>query len=143
MTKHGLVELRPAIAGLLELLDARTFEVALFGRVSSGKSSLINAAVLGAQVLPVGATPITAVPTRVRAGRDIARAVIQFADGSRKTGTLALLEDFVTEASNPGNRYGVVRATAWLPFAVGRWSLAIRRSVSDTGRSSAPWFSSM
>ena len=117
VTKHGLVELRPAIAGLLELLEVRTFEVALFGRVSSGKSSLINAAVLGAQVLPVGATPITAVPTRVRAGLDIARAVIQFADGSSKTGTLSLLEEFVTEAGNPGNRRGVVRATAWLPLA--------------------------
>jgi GTP-binding protein EngB required for normal cell division len=117
VTRHGLVELRPAIAGLLELFEARTFEVALFGRVSSGKSSLINAAVLGAQVLPVGATPITAVPTRVRAALDITRAVVQFADGSSKTGGLSLLEEFVTEAGNPGNRRGVVRATAWLPFA--------------------------
>jgi hypothetical protein len=44
--------------------QAKSFEIALFGRVSSGKSSLLNA-VLETNLLPIGVTPVTAVPTRI------------------------------------------------------------------------------
>ena len=44
------------------------FEVAVFGRVSSGKSSLLNH-IAGLDVLPVGVTPVTAVPTRLEGGK--------------------------------------------------------------------------
>src|SRR5581483_8103131 len=64
---YGFVEFRPALQSLVSRLEERTFNIALFGRVSSGKSSLLNA-LLGAPLLPVGVTPITAVPTRVRSG---------------------------------------------------------------------------
>jgi hypothetical protein len=62
--RRGLVEFRPAIASILERMESRTFEIAVFGRVSSGKSSLLNQ-VLGTNVLPVGVTPVTAVPTPI------------------------------------------------------------------------------
>jgi predicted GTPase len=52
-------------------LEDNNLEVALFGRVSSGKSSLLNA-LLSTDVLPVGINPITAVPTRLRYGRHCA-----------------------------------------------------------------------
>src|ERR1700678_285548 len=64
VTRNGLVEFRLRIETLTSHLEVDTFEVALFGRVSSGKSSLLNA-LLGTEILPVGVNPITAVPTRL------------------------------------------------------------------------------
>ncbi|MGH2506615.1 MAG: dynamin family protein [Ktedonobacteraceae bacterium] len=58
--ERGLVEFRSAIAAILDRIEDKSFEIAIFGRVSSGKSSLLNG-ILGADVLPVGVTPITAV----------------------------------------------------------------------------------
>jgi hypothetical protein len=62
--RRGMVEFRPVIGAIVERLETRCFEIAVFGRVSSGKSSLLNH-ILGTQVLPVGVTPVTAVPTMV------------------------------------------------------------------------------
>jgi hypothetical protein len=55
-TRHGLTEVRPLIAAAAERATATTLDIGVFGRVSAGKSSLINALV-GQAVLPVGATP--------------------------------------------------------------------------------------
>ena len=57
--RHGLVEFRPALATILDRLENRSFEVAIFGRVSSGKSSLLNH-IVERDLLPVGVNPITA-----------------------------------------------------------------------------------
>ncbi len=73
-TRNGLVEFRLRIDALASRLEDDTFEVAFFGRVSSGKSSLLNA-LLGTDVLPVGVNPITAVPTKLRYGKSLKAAV--------------------------------------------------------------------
>ena len=65
VTERGLVEFRSTIASITDRLEDQSLEIAVFGRVSSGKSSLLNA-ILGEEILPVGVTPITAVPTRLR-----------------------------------------------------------------------------
>ena len=69
ITKYGLVEFRSALATILDTLERRGLELAVFGRVSTGKSSLLNR-LLERDVLPVGVTPITAVPTRIAFGRE-------------------------------------------------------------------------
>lgn len=74
VTRNGLVEFRPRIDALASRLEDDSFELALFGRVSSGKSSLLNA-LLGTDVLPVGINPITAVPTKLRYGPTLKAAV--------------------------------------------------------------------
>ncbi len=79
ITRHGLIEFRPRIASLASRLEDNNLEVALFGRVSSGKSSLLNA-LLETDVLPVGVNPITAVPTRLRYG-SVLRAEVTYATG--------------------------------------------------------------
>ena len=56
------------------------FYVACIGQFKRGKSTLINA-LIGDPVLPVGFTPVTAVPTVIRFG-DRRRARIQAGDGS-------------------------------------------------------------
>ena len=64
ITAHGLVELRPSLDTVIERLESNRFEVAVFGRVSSGKSSLLDY-ILRTDALPVGVTPVTAIPARV------------------------------------------------------------------------------
>ncbi len=67
VSRRGLVELRPLLAAAVDRALTATFDVGVFGRVSTGKSSLLGA-LLGVDVLPVGATPVTAVPLLVSRG---------------------------------------------------------------------------
>jgi GTP-binding protein EngB required for normal cell division len=103
-TDHGLAEVRPLIAAAAERAAAMTFDVGIFGRVSAGKSSLINA-LIGAAVLPVGATPVTAVPIRIASGD--ARATVTLLDGKAVTIDMAEIPAYATEAQNPQNTKGV------------------------------------
>jgi len=112
-TRHGLVEFRPRMAALASRLEDDSLEVALFGRVSSGKSSLLNA-LLDADVLPVGVNPITAVPTKLRYG-PAPRAAVSFGDGRNEVIGIDQLASLVTEQGNPGNRRNVVGALVEVP----------------------------
>jgi GTP-binding protein EngB required for normal cell division len=111
--RHGLVEFRPPLATIIERLETHSFEIAVFGRVSSGKSSLLNH-IVGREVLPVGVNPITAVPTRLAYGLET-RATAWFADHKPEQFTLARLAEFVTEEQNPGNVRHVTRIVVELP----------------------------
>lgn len=113
VTRNGLVEFRLRIDSLIARLEEDTFEVALFGRVSSGKSSLLNA-LLGTDVLPIGVNPITAVPTKLRYGKTI-RAAVSYGDGRNAQVSLGELARLVTEQGNPGNLQNIVRALVEVP----------------------------
>jgi GTP-binding protein EngB required for normal cell division len=113
VTRHGLVEFRQRIASLAARLEDDNLEVALFGRVSSGKSSLLNA-LLGMAILPVGVNPITAVPTKLRYG-PAPRAAVSYGDGRSETVTVDDLARLVTEQGNPGNLRNVVHALVEVP----------------------------
>lgn len=113
ITEHGLVELRGSLALLLDRLENGALEIGLFGRVSSGKSSLLNH-LLGAVVLPVGVTPVTAIPTRVRFGQP-PRAHVEFADAPPLEIELARLAEFSSEPLNPGNTKHVARIVVEVP----------------------------
>ena len=113
VAERGLVEFRGTIASILDRAEDRSFEIAVFGRVSSGKSSLLNA-VLETDVLPVGVTPVTAVPTRITHGKEPSLTV-SFADAPVKVFEIARLGEFATEQQNPGNTKHVARITVTLP----------------------------
>ena len=113
VTRNGLVEFRPRIDTLAARLEDGGFELALFGRVSSGKSSLLNA-LLGTNVLPVGINPITAVPTKLRYGSEL-KAAVAFGDGRSEAVSVEELSRLVTEQGNPGNLKNVVRALVEVP----------------------------
>lgn len=99
--------------GLVRRLDEGSFHLAVLGQFKRGKSTLLNA-LLGEAVLPSSVVPLTAIPTRIRAGP--ARQVrIAFSDG-RADGVPAVpdaaalavvLARYVTEEVNPANRLGV------------------------------------
>jgi hypothetical protein len=101
IAEHGLIDLRPALAVLVERALEDTFDVAVIGRVSAGKSSLLNA-LLGAPILPTGVLPVTSFPTRLRRGPD-ARLEIAYADGRTEAAPIERVGEFVAEARNPGN----------------------------------------
>jgi len=113
ITRHGLVEFRLRISSLAHRLEDNNLEVALFGRVSCGKSSLLNA-LLGTNVLPVGVNPITAVPTKLRYGSAL-RAEVTFATGHGEEVPLDEFAQLISEQGNPGNMRSVVRAMAEVP----------------------------
>lgn len=137
VTEHGLVEFRGALQALIEQLESGTYEIAVFGRVSCGKSSLLNSA-LGAPLLPVGVTPVTALATRIvwgaTPGARIARA-----DGREESIDIERLGDFVTESANPDNAKGVSRVTVTVPSERLRAGMALvdTPGVSSLARSGA------
>jgi GTP-binding protein EngB required for normal cell division len=112
---RGLVEFRATIESILDRAEGKTFEIAIFGRVSSGKSSLLNA-ILETDVLPVGVTPITAVPTRIEHGEKCSMRV-SFAGAPTKTMEVTRLAEFATEQQNPENAKRVTRITVVVPAA--------------------------
>jgi len=115
ITRRGMVEFRPQLETLVRRLESPQFEVAVFGRVSSGKSSLLNHLV-GAEVLPVGVTPVTAVPARLVCG-DRPAALISFAEIEAQTVPVQELREYASEEGNPGNHKHVTNILVQLPSA--------------------------
>ncbi len=115
VTRQGLVEYRSAIANILDRAEDKSFEIAVFGRVSSGKSSLLNA-IVGTDVLPVGVTPVTAVPTHVTHGAQ-PNMRVWFAERSPQSMNPGRLSEFAAEQQNPGNAKHVTRIVVELPAA--------------------------
>jgi GTP-binding protein EngB required for normal cell division len=111
--RHGLTEFRPTIAMLLDRAEDTALEIAVFGRVSTGKSSLLNH-VIGADLLPVGVTPITAVPTRISYGHKPLVRVWQEGLGVSEH-SIDELPAFVDERLNPENRKRVGRILVLYP----------------------------
>jgi len=111
--QHGLVEFRPALGAIIDRLETRTFEIAVFGRVSCGKSSLLNH-IVGQDLLPVGVNPVTAVPTRLAYGPE-PRATAWFAGRKPEQFGIERLAEFVTEQLNPANARHVTRIVVELP----------------------------
>jgi GTP-binding protein EngB required for normal cell division len=113
VTAHGLVEFRPSLALLVARLEKNWWTVAFVGRVSCGKSSLLNF-LLATDVLPTGVTPVTAVPIRIVHGADPQAAVV-FASGTPEHIPAGRLGDFASEEKNPGNTRHVTDIVLALP----------------------------
>jgi GTP-binding protein EngB required for normal cell division len=113
ITAHGLIEFRSTLSMLLDRMEGAAFEVGIFGRVSSGKSSLLNY-ILQTDVLPIGVTPVTAIPTRISHG-PVAEGGIEFAEAQPQIIPLSELPEFATEQKNPGNKKHVTRIFVKLP----------------------------
>jgi hypothetical protein len=113
-TEHGLAALRPLIAAAAGRAQATTLDIAVFGRVGAGKSSLINALV-GLPALPVGATPVTAVPVLLGCGPT--GATVSLYEGGTRSISIEDLATYVTEQHNPQNRRGVRSVEISVPSA--------------------------
>ena len=89
------------------------FYVACLGQFKRGKSTLINA-LLADPVLPVGFTPVTAVPTVIRYG-ETRRARIQSREGSWQEVNASDLKQYVSEEYNPENTKAVRCVEVFVP----------------------------
>jgi small GTP-binding protein len=103
--------------------DARVCTVAVVGEFKRGKSTLINA-LIGADLLPVAALPLTAVGTRVRFG-PVIEASVEFLDGRRLVIAPPAIADYATERGNPGNWRGVAGIDLTAPAPVLRAPLEL------------------
>ena len=92
------------------------FYVACIGQFKRGKSTLINA-LIGDSVLPVGFTPVTAVPTVIRFG-ERRRARVQVRDGSWQEVSVSDLNQYVSEEYNPENTRGVRGVEVFVPSSL-------------------------
>lgn len=113
IARNGLVELRPALEKLVARIESPDLEVAFFGRVNSGKSSLLNY-LLGAEILPVGVLPVTAVLTRLRRAEN-AELLVRFEGSEPRRVPVDGISDYVTEEGNPGNERRVRDVEVRLP----------------------------
>ena len=90
------------------------FNLAVVGRFSRGKSTLMNA-MLGLDRLPTGVEPLTSVITSVTYGSH-ERVVLHFEHTSLfQDIRIDELDDYITERGNPGNRRRVLEAEIQLP----------------------------
>ena len=88
---------------LLTKLAEDRFLLAVVGQFNRGKSSLLNA-LIGRKILPTGVLPVTSVLTSVTYGVS-ERAIVKRKDSTLSSVVpLEAIGEFVTEASNPGNR---------------------------------------
>jgi GTP-binding protein EngB required for normal cell division len=104
-------EILERLSRLQARLDEGLLRVAVLGQFKRGKSTLLNA-LLGAPLLPTGVTPVTAIPTFIRAGAET-NARITFKDGKEPLLISAvadipdILQHYIAETENPRNRLNV------------------------------------
>ncbi len=101
ISAYGLTELRAPLETLIDRASFPRFEIAVFGRVSAGKSSLLNWW-LEQTLLPTGVTPVTSVPVRIVHG-ERTRVRIRSASSAPAEVPLEELDAYATEHGNPGN----------------------------------------
>jgi GTP-binding protein EngB required for normal cell division len=98
----GMDSLRPQLDALAMAAAADgTVDVVVVGRFKAGKGSFLNH-VIGLDLLPVAALPVTAVVTRLRGGPGN-RAVVRRQNGDEQEIPLGTLARYVTEQQNPRN----------------------------------------
>lgn len=113
INRWQLVEFQPTLDTIVQRLESPQYEIAVFGRVNSGKSSLLNH-IAGSSVLPVGVTPVTAVPTRLVRGAP-PQALVRFAEMETRGVGLSDLPLYASEQGNPGNQRHVTSIEVRLP----------------------------
>lgn len=110
---------RPDLAARLGHTRARledpNVRVLIVGEFKQGKSQLVNA-LINAPVCPVDDDLATAVPTAVKHAETPAVTLVWDGETGRRTEVpIEKLAQYVSEAGNPGNRQGLVRAEVGLP----------------------------
>lgn len=113
-SRPGTKCLRDKLHLLNSKLASGQLHLAVLGQMKRGKSSFINA-LLGAEVLPTGVLPVTAIITEIRFG-SIPEATIVYSTGDlRSRVELSTLADYITEEGNPGNKKQVASVEVAYP----------------------------
>ncbi len=94
-------------------LASNQLHLAVLGQMKRGKSSFINA-LMGAEILPTGVLPVTAVITKIKYGV-VPEGVVLYSTGARERVDLGTLADYITESGNPGNKRQVTSVEVAYP----------------------------
>jgi ribosome biogenesis GTPase A len=94
--------LHEKLRSLEHKLASNQLHLAVLGQMKRGKSSFINA-LLGAEILPTGVLPVTAIITEIRYG-PVPDAAIIYSTELRETVAISGLAAYITESGNPGNK---------------------------------------
>jgi ribosome biogenesis GTPase A len=94
-------------------LASNQLHLAVLGQMKRGKSSFINA-LMGAEILPTGVLPVTAVITEIKYGV-VPEAVVLYSTGAREQVDPGTLADYITESGNPGNKRQVASVEVGYP----------------------------
>ena len=89
------------LQALRERAASNHFNLVVVGEFKRGKSSILNA-LIGADILPVGVVPLTAIATVLQYGQQ-AQLKVAFNDGTEQVHPLDELWDYATEKGNPEN----------------------------------------
>ncbi|MGH8284004.1 MAG: dynamin family protein [Gammaproteobacteria bacterium] len=111
--RYKLTEYRPRLNDLIAGREAGDIELAVLGRVSSGKSSLINT-LIGQSLLPVGSVPVTSVITRLRYGPSLSVETLNL-DGKLVTRHSDELVVLISESGNQDNRLRLAEVRVQVP----------------------------
>jgi predicted GTPase len=98
---------------IAEKVSEGRFYVACIGQFKRGKSTLLNA-LIGYSVLPTAVVPVTAVPTIIRHGDQLA-ARVRFQNAAWTDIPVSAVEDYVSEGKNPENAKGVAGVEIFVP----------------------------
>ena len=109
---------------LEQRLDQERLQIAVLGQFKRGKSTFINA-LLGADLLPTGVIPLTAVATFIAWG-NAPLVIVHFKGDRRNEEYTALTADairevlfrFVAEEANPKNHLSVERVEVFYPAGI-------------------------
>lgn len=112
--RYQIVALNRQIEACENLLRYdQPIDVAILGQFKAGKSSFLNS-LIGQEILPVGAIPVTTAVTRLSFGEAETARVLHF-DGTVSPVDLWGLDQYLSEAKNPGNEKNVEVVDIELP----------------------------
>lgn len=112
--RFHIVSLNRQIEASKNLLSQdKLIDVAILGQFKTGKSCFLNS-LTGKPILPVGVIPVTTTITRLQYGKK-ERAIIRHFDGRQTEVDVEAIEDFTSEAKNPGNQKNVEMVDVELP----------------------------
>jgi len=103
-------------AALGKRLKEGRFHLAVLGQFKRGKSSLLNA-LLGADILPTGVIPLTAIPTFIEYGQT-QEVQVHYLNGRCKVISPRELPSYVAEELNPNNEKGIKHARVYYPSSL-------------------------
>ncbi len=109
--------LREKLLSLEKKLASNQLQLAVLGQMKRGKSSFINA-LLGAEILPTGVLPVTAIITEIRYGPTPNATIVYSTGGLREQVELSTLADYITEAGNPENKKQVASVEIAYPSPI-------------------------
>jgi GTP-binding protein EngB required for normal cell division len=115
-TQFGAEHIASTARSLAERVSEGRFYVACVGQFKRGKSTLLNA-LIGHAVLPTAVVPVTAVPTVIRHGKQLAARVCLHSDTWSDIDVSAV-EEYVSEDKNTENAKGVLGVEIFVPSSL-------------------------